>query len=130
MTINEIIDEFSFYIKSTPKVNKKRFENKYRNMIDKILANTSFTVVEWKNEKDFISFFVKDSYTNRLMYIFVTNIDIDKFGWRDRLLIRTANNTHHFVGKPWFYTTLNDLVKGLNNLNIVYNQSNYKTVLI
>lgn len=99
-------------------------------MIDKILTNTSFTVVEWKNEKDFISFFVKDSYTNRLMYIFVTNIDIDKFGWRDRLLIRTANNRHHFVGKPWFYTTLNDLVKGLNNLNIVYNQSNYKTVLI
>ena len=123
MPIEENISLLSFEVNYNSQISNYVFSSKFKDIIQSMLQNTSYKIINWNTNNDFIYAFIKDDYTNRLMYLFLANINIDKFAWRDHILLRTASEIGHYNGKPYFYTKLKNLVESLDNLNVIYNYS-------
>lgn len=123
MQIEEKINLLSLDVNFINKMNNYDFIDKFKSIINALLENTTYKIIRWNNNSEYISAFIKDDYTNRLMSIFICNISLDKYAWRDHILLRTAYDIEHYNGKPYFYTKLCNLVKSLDNLNVIYNYS-------
>ena len=100
----------------------RRFKISYKNLIKKLLLNTSYIILGWKNSRRNMLCYIKDNYTNRLFCISIPDITVDNEAWLNNINYVPVDNIYEIPSFTTNRCKAKDLVTALDWLNIYYNR--------